>query len=348
MRSVSIQTGRPYQVQIGQGLLSTCGGAIAQVKEPCRVLVVSDSNVAPLYGESCLSSLKEKGFSPSLYTLPAGEASKSTENFLAICEHLAAEGYSRTDLLVALGGGVVGDITGFCAASYLRGIDFASIPTTFLAQIDSSVGGKTGVNLAAGKNLLGAFWQPLLVLCDTDTLRSLDTVTFGDGICEALKYGATFSAPLFETIAKDVHQNLEEVIFQCVSLKAQVVSRDERDTGERMLLNFGHTLAHAIEKRSGLAITHGHAVGMGMVLISQIAARHGICTEELPAKIAGALARYDIPTQCPYPMGELLSFCHKDKKKLGSSITLVLLRALGEGFLYPVALSQFDTFMTAL
>ena len=251
MRSVTVKTSATYEVLIGSGLLQKAGEAVKKVISPCKAAIVTDSTVVHLYEETVRQSLTEAGFSVCTFVFPAGEASKNIHTLSHLLEFLAKEEMTRTDLIVALGGGVTGDLAGFGAAVYLRGIPFVQIPTTFLAAIDSSVGGKTAVDLEAGKNLAGAFYQPKRVLCDTDVLQTLPEVVFADGIAEALKYGVLGDAALFEKIAGgDFRQDLEEIIETCVSMKRDVVEEDEFDTGKRQLLNLGHTFGHAIEQKS--------------------------------------------------------------------------------------------------
>ena len=238
---------------------------------------------------------------------------------------------TRTDMIVALGGGVTGDLAGFGAAVYLRGISFVQIPTTFLAAIDSSVGGKTAVDLEAGKNLAGAFYQPKLVLCDTDVLQTLPEVVFADGIAEALKYGVLGDAALFEKIAGgDFRQDLEEIIETCVSMKRDVVEEDEFDTGKRQLLNLGHTFGHAIEQKSHFQMTHGHAVAIGMHLIAKAAEAKGIAEKGTAAAIAKALEQNQLPKETEFSPAEVAEGTLRDKKRRGGTISFVFPKKIGD------------------
>lgn len=330
MRSVTVKTSATYEVLIGSGLLQKAGEAVKKVISPCKAAIVTDSTVVHLYEETVRKSLTEAGFSVCTFVFPAGEASKNIHTLSHLLEFLAKEEMTRTDLIVALGGGVTGDLAGFGAAVYLRGISFVQIPTTFLAAIDSSVGGKTAVDLEAGKNLAGAFYQPKLVLCDTDVLQTLPEVVFADGIAEALKYGVLGDAALFEKIAGgDFRQDLEEIIETCVSMKGDVVEEDEFDTGKRQLLNLGHTFGHAIEQKSHFQMTHGHAVAIGMHLIAKAAEAKGIAEKGTAAAIAKALEQNQLPKETEFSPAEVAEGTLRDKKRRGGTISFVFPKKIG-------------------
>ena len=330
MRSVTVKTSATYEVLIGSGLLQKAGEAVKKVISPCKAAIVTDSTVVHLYEETVRQSLTEAGFSVCTFVFPAGEASKNIHTLSHLLEFLAKEEMTRTDLIVALGGGVTGDLAGFGAAVYLRGIPFVQIPTTFLAAIDSSVGGKTAVDLEAGKNLAGAFYQPKLVLCDTDVLQTLPEVVFADGIAEALKYGVLGDAALFEKIAGgDFRQDLEEIIETCVSMKRDVVEEDEFDTGKRQLLNLGHTFGHAIEQKSHFQMTHGHAVAIGMHLIAKVAEAKGIAEKGTAAAIAKALEQNQLPKETTFSPAEVAEGTLRDKKRRGGTISFVFPKKIG-------------------
>lgn len=330
MRSVTVKTSATYEVLIGSGLLQKAGEAVKKVISPCKAAIVTDSTVVHLYEETVRKSLTEAGFSVCTFVFPAGEASKNMHTLSHLLEFLAKEEMTRTDLIVALGGGVTGDLAGFGAAVYLRGISFVQIPTTFLAAIDSSVGGKTAVDLEAGKNLAGAFYQPKLVLCDTDVLQTLPEVVFADGIAEALKYGVLGDAALFEKIAGgDFWQDLEEIIETCVSMKRDVVEEDEFDTGKRQLLNLGHTFGHAIEQKSHFQMTHGHAVAIGMHLIAKAAEAKGIAEKGTAAAIAKALEQNQLPKETEFSPAEVAEGTLRDKKRRGGTISFVFPKKIG-------------------
>ena len=324
MRSVTVKTSATYEVLIGSGLLQKAGEAVK------KAAIVTDSTVVHLYEETVRKSLTEAGFSVCTFVFPTGEASKNIHTLSHLLEFLAKEEMTRTDLIVALGGGVTGDLAGFGAAVYLRGIPFVQIPTTFLAAIDSSVGGKTAVDLEAGKNLAGAFYQPKLVLCDTDVLQTLPEVVFADGIAEALKYGVLGDAALFEKIAGgDFRQDLEEIIETCVSMKRDVVEEDEFDTGKRQLLNLGHTFGHAIEQKSHFQMTHGHAVAIGMHLIAKAAEAKGIAEKGTAAAIAKALEQNQLPKETEFSPAEVAEGTLRDKKRRGGTISFVFPKKIG-------------------
>lgn len=331
MRSVTVKTSATYEVLIGSGLLQKAGEAVKKVISPCKAAIVTDSTVVHLYEETVRKSLTEAGFSVCTFVFPAGEASKNIHTLSHLLEFLAKEEMTRTDMIVALGGGVTGDLAGFGAAVYLRGIPFVQIPTTFLAAIDSSVGGKTAVDLEAGKNLAGAFYQPKLVLCDTDVLQTLPEVVFADGIAEALKYGVLGDAALFEKIARgNCRQDLEEIIETCVSMKRDVVEEDEFDTGKRQLLNLGHTFGHAIEQKSHFQMTHGHAVAIGMHLIAKAAEAKGIAEKGTAATIAKALEQNQLPKETEFSPAEVAEGTLRDKKRRGGTISFVFPKKIGD------------------
>ena len=302
LKKITVTASGIYDVLIGGGLLRHCGGYIRNITEAQKLAVITDDTVDSLYGRIVVEALESEGYKVCKFVFPHGEKSKSTETLAKIWNFLCENNISRSDCLVALGGGVVGDITGFAAATYLRGVDFVQLPTTLLAQVDSSVGGKTAVDLDGGKNLVGAFKQPKLVLCDTDTLDTLDDELFTDGMGEVLKYGMIKSESLFSeleqyTVAslrknKDV---LDDIIAQCVTIKRDVVEADEFDTGERMLLNFGHTIGHSIEQYYNYTgITHGKAVGIGMKLITAIAESNGMAEPGTYGRLKNCLSYYGL------------------------------------------------------
>ncbi|MBO4618867.1 MAG: 3-dehydroquinate synthase [Victivallales bacterium] len=348
MATIEVKTkSGTYQVRIGRGLLEHLSGeletALAGQKRPSTIAVVTESNIAPLHLTATAEALAPFGTKVVQYVFPAGETSKHLGTVAEILNFLAENHVTRSDLVVALGGGVTGDIAGFAAAIYLRGIRVAQIPTTLLAAIDSSVGGKTGVDLPAGKNLCGAFWQPSLVLCDPDLLKTLPDEILHDGVAEAIKYGVIGDRPLFDLLAcQNLDECLETVIEHCVASKADIVARDEFDRGDRALLNFGHTFAHAIEKCSGFAISHGRAVGIGMVMISQLAYQQGWTREECASAIADVLRRYDLPTATDFTSAQLLPYLLGDKKRAGNQLTLVIPESIGRCILHPIDVEEFQ------
>ncbi len=336
---VSVKASGCYDIHIGKGLLDKAGELVASIKKPCRAVIVTDSNVDGLYSERLKKSLVNEGFEVSKFTFTAGEESKSAETFIEILETLAKWKITRSDLLVALGGGVVGDITGFAASCYLRGVDFVQIPTTLLASVDSSVGGKTAIDLKAGKNLAGAFYQPRLVVCDTDTFSTLPDKEIACGYAEVIKYGILFDGRFCTELEKG-SADIEKTVEKCVVFKRDVVERDEFDRGERKLLNLGHTAAHGIEKVSDFAVTHGEAVAVGTVIAARIAENIGLCEKGLSERIKALLEKYKLSTSYDITAQELYEAALSDKKRESGKITLVLPEKMGSCKLYDVQVSQ--------
>ena len=336
---MTVHTAKPYEILLERGLLSRAGEECAKLFAPgARAMLISDSNVYPLFGEKVAVSLREAGFRVFSCTFPAGEQSKQLSTVEGFYRALAENHFTRSDFVVALGGGVTGDMAGFAAATFLRGIDFVQVPTSLLAQVDSSVGGKTGVDLPFGKNLVGAFHQPRLVLIDPDTLDALPPHFFADGMGEVIKYGCIRDKDLFENLEKqDVKEHLEEVIFRCVDCKRQIVEADALEKGERMLLNFGHTLGHAMEKlRDFQGLSHGEAVGIGMVLISQAGEKAGLTQPGTADRIAALLEKYGLPTKTTDTPAELAAAASLDKKTDGDNLHLILLQSIGEACIHTI------------
>ena len=328
-RTVRIQTGKPYDVVIGRGLLEESGRYIRALG-PVRAAVITDSHVAGLYLQPVQDALRAEGIETESFVFPAGESSKNIGTLSEILEFLAEHRFVRSDVIVALGGGVVGDMAGFAAAVYLRGVRFVQLPTTLLAAVDSSVGGKTAVDLTAGKNLAGAFKQPELVLCDTETLTTLPPAQMENGMAEAIKYGVLFSRRLFDRFAQEADGPFfMDVIEACVTLKGCIVAADEFDNGERRLLNLGHTIGHAIEKCSGYAQEHGRCVAAGMAMIARAGEKRGVTEAGTAAQIEEMLLRYHLPVDTGYSTKALADAALTDKKRLGGEITLVLPRRIG-------------------
>ena len=343
MRKLTVSASRTYDIIIGSNLLDRAGELSAEVISPCRAVIISDDTVAALYSERLISSLTNAGYTPELFVIPHGEESKSAENYIAILNLLADMQLSRSDCLFALGGGVVGDLTGFVAATYLRGIRFIQIPTTLLSMVDSSVGGKTAINLGAGKNLAGAFYQPSLVICDHSTLATLPDDIFADGCAEVIKYGIINDLPLFEKLKNPIMPQIEDIIENCVRNKRDIVNEDECDNGVRQLLNLGHTVGHAIEKCSNFEISHGSAVAIGTVLITRAAAALGYCTAEDLREVEEIFKLYNLPTTCPFDAKSLASVAQGDKKRAGAKINLVIPFGIGNCELVPTPVEDIET-----
>lgn len=344
MKKVTVSASRTYDIIIGKNLLSSAGELSAQVIKPCRAVVISDDIVAPLYAEALMKSLESVGYSAILKVIPHGESSKSAQNYIEILNFLADYHISRTDCIFALGGGVAGDLSGFVAATYLRGIRFVQIPTTLLSMVDSSVGGKTAVNLDAGKNLAGAFYQPSLVICDYTTLDTLPDDIFADGCAEVIKYGIINDRKLFDKLKNPIKNQLEDIIENCVRNKRDIVNADERDTGMRQLLNLGHTAAHAVEKCSDFEISHGRAVGIGTALVTRASYNCGYCTLDDVSGVINMLESYNLPTDCPFSAKEMAEIAAADKKRSGDKITLVIPYSIGDCRLVPMGIENVEDF----
>ena len=347
MIKIHVAASRQYDVILNKGILSMTGmyvkDALGLQDDPItgklknkKICIVTDETVDPLYGrenQTLWRSLTLTGFEVHKYVFPGGEDSKNMETIEELLEFLAAKRFTRTDVLLALGGGIVGDVTGFAAATYLRGIEFIQVPTTLLAIVDSSVGGKTGVNLKAGKNLAGAFWQPSLVLFDSEFLDTLSYDIKLDGIAEAIKAGIIAEPLILDSIKMkrtlDDPDFLMNLASLAIEVKRKVVEEDERDNGSRQLLNLGHTLAHAIEKCSGYAIPHGHAVAAGLAIIARSAEHLGWAEEPIAARIAACLMKNGLPTDTEYPPEALAEAALADKKRAGGDITLVVPLRIG-------------------
>ncbi len=349
MKTIHVNTGSPYDIYIERDILDCCGKIIKEVSSAQKVTVITDSNVAPLYKWRVLNALAEEGLTATAHVFQAGEQSKNLNTVAEMYNTLAEFKMTRKDIIIALGGGVTGDMAGFAAATYLRGIDFIQIPTSLLAQVDSSVGGKTGVDIVQGKNLVGAFYQPKAVLIDPNTLNTLPDKFICDGMAEVIKYGCIKDCAFFDELAKGTAlDNIEDVIERCVTIKRDVVSRDEKESGERMLLNFGHTLGHAIEKIYNFTgITHGMAVAIGMVLITKAGERRGITQNGTADKISEVCKKYGLPTTDNASFEEIASSAQTDKKTVGTDINLVLLDKIGSSFTKKVRLDNLLDFITA-
>ena len=328
--------GRSYDILIERGLLSQAGAHCRRVLPRASCLfVVTDSNVGPLYLDRVRAGLEGAGFQVTAHTVPAGEGAKCAARLSELWEAMMAAGLTRTDAVVALGGGVVGDLAGFAAATVLRGVDFVQMPTTLLAQVDSSVGGKVAIDLHHGKNLAGAFWQPKLVLMDPDALDTLDDQTFADGMAEVVKYGCIRDAAFSDFLEArpsrgELMAEIEHILYTCCDIKRGVVERDERDTGERMLLNFGHTLGHAYELAGHYETwSHGQAVAAGMCAAAKLGVKLGVTPAEVPPRLEGVLSSLGLPTAISCTAEDYAAAVGLDKKGAGDSISVILLDKLG-------------------
>ena len=338
MNKLTVTASRSYDVIIERGGLDRIGEYLADLTASCRAAVISDSHVYPLYGKRVENSLHLAGFDPVSFVFEAGEASKNLTVYGQILEFLAARHMSRSDVILALGGGVTGDLAGFAAATYLRGIRYVQLPTSLLAAVDSSVGGKTGIDLPEGKNLAGAFHQPMLVLCDPDTLKTLPEAAIRDGSAEVIKYGLLGSEAFFRELEDmPIMEQTEHVISVCIGMKRDLVVADEQDTGERRKLNLGHTFGHALEKCSQFRIPHGTAVSVGMVLISRAAVSRGMLAKRDLNRLIRLLKQYGLPTKTVFPAASLLEAALSDKKISDGRLHLIVPEAIGKCVIVPVS-----------
>ena len=330
MISIPVSASTDYNVLIERGLISRVGEETAKLTKPAKAVIVSGPNTYPLYGEAVTASLESAGFDVLHFIHQGGETAKSLETYGELLNFLCDSHISRSDILVALGGGVTGDLTGFVAATYLRGISFVQIPTTLLATVDSSVGGKTAINLNSGKNQAGCFYQPIAVFCDPDTLKTLPDSDYRCGCAEIVKYGVLAGGELFDTVSSGgIKQSEEAVIASCVKIKSDIVNEDEFDRGTRMLLNLGHSIGHAVEKCSGYAVHHGDAVAVGMAMIARAAADKGFCSTDCRDKIIDTLRKYGLPTETSFKAEELFEASKADKKISGGKMHLIVPEKIG-------------------
>ena len=348
MTTIEVNASRSYPVHIGSGLLPALGGMIAGLGKVRKVCIVSETNVWPLYGAAADASLHAAGLETCAFVFPAGEASKNGTTYLELLNFLAENRLTRSDLLVALGGGVVGDLTGFAAATYLRGIRFVQVPTTLLAAVDSSVGGKTAIDLPAGKNLAGAFCQPSLVLCDTDCLATLPEDIFRDGCAEVIKTAILFDETLFMELVRDgLKFDREQVIAKCVAHKRDIVVADEFDRGQRNLLNLGHTVGHAVEALSEFTLSHGKSVAIGTAIVARSAVKAGLCDQATATRIMWLLEKFGLPIFTHHTASELLDAALSDKKRSGDTVNLILPKTIGECIISPTPVSELESFIQA-
>lgn len=348
MKTVKVSVSKEYNVLIGNNLLPTLGQEAAKVTKTGKAVIVSDNCVWPLYGTVATKSLCNAGFNVASYIFPAGEESKCGGTYLDLLNFLAESHITRSDCLIALGGGVVGDLTGFAAATFLRGIRYIQVPTTLLAAVDSSVGGKTAIDLPTGKNLAGAFCQPSLVLCDIDTLNSLPKDIFQDGSAEVIKYGVLYDPALFAHLMEHgLAFDRESVIARCIELKRDVVMEDEFDTGVRQKLNLGHTIGHGIEGHSHFSISHGKAVAAGMAIVARASAAQGICDKSTCDAIIRVLEKFNLPINTAFSAMDLYSTALSDKKRSGGTVNLIVPEVIGNCQIYTIPVAQMLSFIEA-
>ena len=337
-----------YDIHIGEGLLGKAGELIRTVYAGKRAVLVSDIHIWKLYGGQLINSLTAVGIAPESVVLPQGEQEKQLSNLEKLYTTFIEAGLTRSDIVIALGGGVIGDLSGFAAATYLRGIPYVQIPTTLLAQVDASVGGKTAVDLKEGKNLVGAFWQPKTVVIDPTVLGTLSERDFAGGMAEVIKYGAIRSASLYDQLMQcgsraALMNGIEDIIYECCDIKRIVVEADELDTGQRMMLNFGHTFGHAIEKLGGFTrYTHGEAVAIGMILAIKLGIYLGVTEPQTLQKTENALKCYGLPTESQYDIRDMLTTILHDKKNMKDRINFILIKEMGESEIRAIGIDELD------
>ena len=340
MIKVEINTAKPYKVYIGHEILKNAGDFCREVASSCKAAIISDENVAGYYLEPLKKSFEDAGFDCHVFVFPPGEASKSLETLSSLLTFLAKNSFTGGDLIVGMGGGVVTDLTGFAASVYKRGIGLVQIPTSLIAQADASVGGKTGINIPESKNLIGSFYSPKLVICDTKTLKTLSHSEFLNGMAEVIKTGLMFDGELFKEVMSGGAP--EALVSRCVYIKKTVVEEDEFDLGMRRMLNFGHTVGHAVERLSGYTVLHGCAVAAGMSVITRAAVKNGVCEPETWEDIKQALEKYKLSIDCPYPAKAVFDACLSDKKRRGNRITLAVPFKTGQGHLIDIDIPELE------
>ena len=338
MKKITVNASKTYDVIIEKGSLDRIGEYAAAAGRAGKACIISDSNVAPLYLERTKKSLEKAGLLVCSYVFAAGEASKNATTFIDILNFLAENHFTRKDTVFALGGGVTGDISGFAAATYMRGISFVQLPTSLLACVDSSVGGKTAIDLPAGKNLAGAFHQPEFVLIDTELLDTLPDKYYCDGMAEVIKYAMIKDGQIQELLMND--NNIEEIIYRCVKIKRDVVCEDEFETGIRRILNFGHTAGHAIEHAADFSISHGNAVATGMYIVTRAFEKEGLCKNGTCDALVKMLDKFSLPKKCCFSPELLAEIALGDKKAEGGGINLVAVRSIGESFVQKVSMEE--------
>ncbi len=334
-----------YPLYIERGGLKNCGAYIKDAYPKARAVIISDENVYPTYGGTALQSLRDAGVEAQTIVLPPGEKTKSHEALISVYNKLIDFGTQKSDVIVSLGGGVIGDLAGFAAATYLRGVGFVQIPTTLLSQVDSSIGGKVAVNLESGKNLVGAFYHPALVVIDADVLTTLTDDDYASGMAEAIKTGAIYDADLFEMIGENSGRErsekvIDKIVTECCAIKADVVRQDELDNGLRMILNFGHTLGHALEKIPGNELTHGQAVSVGMVCFASLGEKLGITQEGSADKIKAVSETFGLPTAMSGDRKKIIEIMKRDKKIRDGELNVVLLKHIGEAVIHKVPVDK--------
>ncbi len=349
METVTVKASKTYDILIDKKLLDQAGSIIKDKFGVKTICVITDSTVDNLYSDSLIKALNNAGHIVYKYVFTPGEESKTLKTYTDIINFLAEKRITRSDMILALGGGITGDITGCAAATYLRGIKLIQFPTTLLACVDSSVGGKTGVNLELGKNLVGAFYQPDMVICDYETLNTLSYDIFTDGVAEVIKYGVISDSNLFEILESNSLYNnkayIEDIISKCITIKRDIINVDEHDTGVRQLLNFGHTLGHAIEKLSEYKIAHGKSVAIGMVIASRAAFKLHLSDYDCTERIITALNKNNLPTECPFTADQIFNIALSDKKRSGNNVNVIVPKYIGHCCIHTLKINELKDFI---
>lgn len=343
---------KSYSIYIERNIIKSIGEYIKQKYDGRKVAVITDHNIQQLYGKAFLESLEDKGVKTTMIAVKPGEESKNFNVLLEIYKELSDFKLDRNDLIITFGGGVVGDLGGFAASTYLRGVPFIQVPSSLLAQVDSSIGGKVAVDLPQGKNLAGSFYNPDAVFIDPELLKTLDKRFLHDGLAEVIKYGCIKDKKIIERLQcyrddAELLDDAEHIIYTCCNIKKRIVEIDEKDFGERMLLNFGHTIGHAVEKYFDFKkYTHGEAVGLGMVRITEKSEKLGLTEKGTSKLIAGLLKKYSLPIEMPLAEKEkLIDIMALDKKNNGGSISLVIIREIGDGFIQKVKSNDMELYI---
>jgi len=342
MKTVRVKTSRGYSVHIGAGLLDRAGDYIYDAVGGDIAAIITDDIVTSLYLEKLRDSLRKAGYKIVVFTIRNGEGSKNIFTYSRILEFLTDNKLTQTDIIVALGGGVVGDLACFAAATYLQGIPYIQMPTTLLAAVDSSVGGRAALNLDSGKDLAGLFHQPGIVLCDLDIIEKLPPRVFVEGCAEVIKYAMVTDSELFQILKSDSAIELEEIIARCAGIKRDFVCEDEFENGTRKLLDFGHTIGHAIEYLSKYAISHGKAVSIGMAIETLAAVRLGMCGEDCYNDLVDLLHKFGLPVRTRYEADVLMRAALSDKKRRGDSMMMVFPRKIGKCILSSVDIKKYE------
>ncbi len=342
-----------YDILIEEGIINNIGKEISKIYSGEKIAIITDENVDEFYGDIVYKSLKDKNFHVLKVVLRPGEESKKVDSLMKLYNELLDFNLNRGSLIIALGGGVIGDLTGFCAATLLRGIPYVQIPTSLLAQIDSSIGGKVAIDLPRGKNLIGNFYHPKAVYIDPKVLKTLDRRYLNDGLGEAIKYGAIKDKNLFYRLEKienyeELFNNMEYIIYNCCDIKRSIVEKDEKDIGERMILNFGHTIGHALEKLQDYqGLSHGEAVSVGMYTIVARCEELKLCKAGASSRIKDLLDKFNLPHSIGSESKEdIIKAIGVDKKNIGSFINLILIRDIGEGFIHKIPSKELEKFIS--